>query len=65
MIRYREFVKRNFEKYLTVIRGEGPIEEKDECRFGIRKYNKGHGVEGVWIVGLVNGQQKAGFSWCP
>ncbi|KCZ79822.1 hypothetical protein H312_02785, partial [Anncaliia algerae PRA339] len=25
----------------------------DETKFGKRKYNKGHKVEGVWIFGMV------------
>jgi hypothetical protein len=31
-----------------IIRGLGII---DECKLGKRKYNHGHYVEGVWIVG--------------
>ena len=35
------------------IGGEGIIVELDESKFGKRKYNKGHHVEGVWVVGGV------------
>lgn len=35
------------------IGGEGIIVEVDESKFGKRKYNIGHHVEGVWVVGGV------------
>ncbi len=35
------------------IGGEGIIVEIDESKFGKRKYNRGHRVEGVWVVGGV------------
>lgn len=33
--------------------GWGIVVEIDESRFGKRKYNKGHGVEGSWVFGGV------------
>jgi transposase-like protein len=33
------------------IGGEGIIVEIDESKFGKRKYNRGHRVEGIWVVG--------------
>lgn len=33
--------------------GDDPIVEVDECKLGKRKYNQGHIVEGVWIIGFV------------
>ena len=35
------------------IGGEGIIIEVDESKFGKRKYNKGHKVDGVWVIGGV------------
>jgi transposase-like protein len=35
------------------IGGEGVVVEIDETKMGKRKYNRGHRVEGVWIVGGV------------
>lgn len=43
----------NFGKYLMGIGGEGVIVEVDECKFGKKKYNKGHGIKIVWVEGLV------------
>ncbi len=33
--------------------GSGIIVEVDESKFGRRKYNRGHLVEGVWVLGIV------------
>jgi hypothetical protein len=35
------------------IGGNGVIVEIDESKFGKRKYNRGHRVDGVWVVGGV------------
>ena len=37
----------------TIIGGENIVVEIDESKFGKRKYNKGHRVEGVWVIGGV------------
>ncbi|KAG0422105.1 hypothetical protein DMUE_6236, partial [Dictyocoela muelleri] len=36
-----------------MIGGVGVIVEIDESKFGKRKYNRGHRVDGVWILGMV------------
>jgi len=41
-----------------VIGGEGIIVEVDESKFGKRKYNRGHQVEGVWVLGGVERTSK-------
>lgn len=33
--------------------GPGIIVEIDESKFGKRKYHRGHGVDGVWMLGMV------------
>jgi transposase-like protein len=33
--------------------GDSQIIEIDESKFGKRKYNRGHKVEGIWILGMV------------
>jgi hypothetical protein len=37
----------------SIIGGQGVIVELDECKIAKRKYNRGHRVEGVWILGGV------------
>ncbi|KCZ77487.1 hypothetical protein H311_01499 [Anncaliia algerae PRA109] len=44
------------EKYISsigMIGGPGIIVEIDESKFGRRKYHRGHKVEGVWVLGMV------------
>ena len=43
----------NLDLAAAPIGGEGIIVEIDESKFGKRKYNRGHRVEGVWVVGGV------------
>jgi transposase-like protein/predicted nucleic acid-binding Zn ribbon protein len=38
---------------ITKIGGPGIIVEIDESKFGKRKYHRGHRVEGVWVLGMV------------
>ena len=38
---------------IPTVGGPGIIVEVDESKFGKRKYNKGHAVEGVWVGGGV------------
>jgi transposase-like protein len=34
--------------------GRGKIVQIDEAKFGVRKYNRGHRVNGVWVVGGID-----------
>ena len=43
-------------KYYSQFRkigGNNIIVEIDESKFGLRKYNRGHRVDGVWVLGMV------------
>jgi len=33
---------------------ESKFIEIDESKFGKRKYNRGHAVEGIWVLGMVD-----------
>jgi len=46
----------------TKIGGTGHIVEMDESKFGKRKFNRGHRVDGVWIVGGVDITTKEFFA---
>ena len=35
------------------IGGDSLIVEIDESKFGKRKYNRGHRVDGVWVLGMI------------
>ena len=47
----RDMIASAFNHDDVVIGGPGIIVEVDESKFGKRKYNRGHRVEGVWVVG--------------
>jgi len=36
-----------------MIGGEGIVVEIDESKFGKRKYSRGHKVDGVWVLEIV------------
>ncbi|CAM9741781.1 unnamed protein product, partial [Heterosigma akashiwo] len=49
----REVVQIYFIDNSQPIGGPGMIVEIDEAKFGKRKYNRGHRVEGFWVIGAV------------
>ena len=51
----------NFYKNNNYVGGEDEVSEIDEFKFSKRKNNKSHPVDGVWIFGLVERQNKKGF----
>jgi transposase-like protein len=48
---FRQLVADSLDEQECLIGGPGIIVEVDESKFGKRKYNRGHRVEGVWVVG--------------
>jgi len=44
---------RKFYASIPKIGGDGVVVEIDESKFGKRKYNRGHHVDGVWVFGMV------------
>ena len=60
-VKAKEVFKQNTDK----ISGSGIIVEIDESKFGKRKYNKGHRVEGVWVVCLVERTPKRRILFFP
>jgi len=51
----------NFYKNNNYVSGKGEIIEINEFKFSKTKYNKGHPVDGVWIFGLVERQNKKNY----
>ena len=50
--RMRTLIEGRYLDSLPVIGEPGIIVEVDESKFGKRKYNRGHGVDGVWVLGM-------------
>jgi transposase-like protein len=50
---FRDLISVSLDDEDQQIGGEGMIVEIDETKMGKRKYNRGHRVEGVWVVGGV------------
>lgn len=46
----RQLIAGDLEPEDTIIGGEGIVVEIDECKLGKRKYNRGHRVDGVWVL---------------
>ena len=51
--RLNEEAKEKYFSNLAIIGGENVIVEADESKFGKRKHHRGHYVEGVWVLGMV------------
>lgn len=47
----RHYINLDIELNDTKIGGQGIIVQLDECKFGKRKYHRGHRVDGVWVFG--------------
>lgn len=59
---FRHIISNSLPCEQTIIGGEGVIVEIDETKMGKRKYNRGHRVEGAWVLGGVElTTEKNGF----
>lgn len=59
---FRQLVSNALREEDTIIGGPGVIVEIDETKLGKRKYNRGHRVDGVWvIVGIERNHMKKIF----
>jgi transposase-like protein len=47
---FRQLVASSLDVEDTIIGGENIVVQVDETKLGKRKYNRGHRVEGVWVV---------------
>ena len=50
---YRQATADSLDFIDFVVGGPGIVVEVDECKLGKRKYNRGHYVGGVWVLGRV------------
>ena len=50
---FRSLIAFNLAENRQLIGGNGIIVEVDEAKFGRRKYNRGHRVDGAWVFGGV------------
>lgn len=53
MSHFRQILENSIPESACVIGGEDIIVEIDECKIAKRKFNRGHFVEGAWVVGGV------------
>lgn len=61
MSHFRQLVTSHLDSTDFLIGGEGIIVEIDESKFGRRKYNRGHRVPGVWVVGGIERTREAKY----
>lgn len=50
---FRELLADSLDEEQIIIGGDGVLVQVDETKLGKRKYNRGHRVEGVWVIGGV------------
>lgn len=55
---FRQLVVSSLDTDDEMVGGEGIIVELDESKFGKRKFNRGHRVEGAWVFGGVERTQE-------
>jgi hypothetical protein len=50
MVYFRQLVSEMIDTDDTIIGGPGVVVQIDETKFGKRKYNRGHRVDGTWVI---------------
>ena len=58
---FRELVAGALNEEDWKIGGEGVVVEVDESKFGKRKYNRGHHIEGAWVIGGIERTSSSKF----
>ena len=61
---YRQLIASHVEEVDAVIGGPGVVVEIDESKLGKRKYNRGHHVDGAWVIGGVEKTQDRKMFLC-
>ena len=60
-----EFIEERYLNKLKTIGGPVIIVEIDETKFGRRKYYRGHRVDGIWVLGMVERTPKRRIVFIP
>jgi transposase-like protein len=58
MKHFRDLAAASLDTDDTLVGGDGILVEIDESKFGKRKYNRGHRVEGAWVIGGVEATEE-------
>ena len=62
---FRQLVEQSLVPEDQIIRGPGIVVEVDETKLGKRKYNKGHKVDGVWVLAGIEHTEKSRIFLVP
>ena len=62
---FRQLVEQSLMPEDQIIGGPGIVVEVDETKLGKRKYNKGHKVDGVWVLAGIEHTEKSRIFLVP
>ena len=60
--KFRSHIASNMNREDDIIGRRNIIVEVDECKFGKVKYNRGQKVDGVWVIGGIERNEKMFFN---